>query len=276
MNENRFEVELRAGIFVTIGIALICVAIILLGSTENILSRKNHYFVHVTNVEGLIQGAKVVLGGVSVGTVEKIAFDQEKKDIRISLAVIKDASSWIHRDATSELATQGVLGDKFVSINPGTESEPILQVGEEIPILPSKGLNQFLNQGDQLLVTLNQMAVTLNRLLRSFEAGGRSETFFDGITNTAKHMASASEKLDHEMDEVHLKKIIANIQAITDKINNGSGTIGALINDPGLYDRVKALVGEANRNRVLRNFIRQAVKESEKMDEEKAEKDKAQ
>ena len=49
---------------------------------------------------------------------------------------------------------------------------------------------------------------------------------------------------------------------IFEKINNGTGTIGALVNDPGLYDEVKALFGGANRNRVIRNLVRQTVKGS--------------
>jgi hypothetical protein len=34
-----------------------------------------------------------------------------------------------------------------------------------------------------------------------------------------------------------------------------------LVNDPALYDDAKALVGEANNNRIVRNLVRQTLKE---------------
>jgi phospholipid/cholesterol/gamma-HCH transport system substrate-binding protein len=54
-----------------------------------------------------------------------------------------------------------------------------------------------------------------------------------------------------------------NLECITDKINNGTGTLGAMINDPGLYDNAKSLMGEANRNRIVRNLVRQTLKEAD-------------
>jgi phospholipid/cholesterol/gamma-HCH transport system substrate-binding protein len=65
------------------------------------------------------------------------------------------------------------------------------------------------------------------------------------------------------MDDLKLKKIVKNLESITEKINTGNGTLGALVNDPGLYDNVKALVGQTNRNRILRNLVRQTLRESE-------------
>jgi hypothetical protein len=47
--------------------------------------------------------------------------------------------------------------------------------------------------------------------------------------------------------------------------------MGALINDPGLYDNVKALVGQANRNRILRNLVRQTLRDSETKEAKDAE-----
>jgi len=62
----------------------------------------------------------------------------------------------------------------------------------------------------------------------------------------------------------HMKSILA-------KIDNGEGTVGALINDPSLYDDVKNLLGGANRNKVLKYFIKKSV-ETSREKAEKAEK----
>ena len=64
------------------------------------------------------------------------------------------------------------------------------------------------------------------------------------------------------MNQIKLKGALANLNQILEKINNGTGTIGALINDASLYDDIKSLFGGINRNRIMRNIIRQTLKES--------------
>lgn len=273
MAGKRFEIELKVGVFVTLGVALTMIAILVLGSTENLFSSKVHYNIHLNNTEGLIQGAKVVLSGVQIGTVEKIAFDLEARDIRIQIGVAKDSRVWIRQDSGAEIATQGVLGDKYVAITPGSADQPELPDNATIPNRPGKSLSAFLSQGDQLMASLNGIAHTLDHLLKSFEANNRSEIFFQGMARTAKNMGEASEKLNREFDDFHLRKTMKNLESITEKINNGTGTLGALINDPGLYYNAKALVGEANRNRIVRNLVRQTLKDSD-AEAEKEEKKK--
>ena len=51
-----------------------------------------------------------------------------------------------------------------------------------------------------------------------------------------------------------------HLQGVLDKIDSGNGTVGALINDPGLYDDFRALMGGANRNRVIRNLVRDTIR----------------
>ncbi|MDR3606745.1 MAG: MlaD family protein [Oligoflexia bacterium] len=260
---KQLENEFRVGIFVALGVGLLMAAILVLGSAENLLSRTSHYAVHLQNTEGLIVGAKVVLNGVNIGTVDQIGFDDKERDIRIRLNVSKEASAWIRTDSFAEIATQGLLGDKFISVSAGSVDKPKLPEDSVIQVQPGKSLSQFLSQGDQLMASLNNISVSLDHLLKEFEAEHRSEKFFQGMATSAKNLSEATDKLNHQMDDFKLKKIVKNIESITDKINNGTGTLGAVINDPGLYDNAKALMGEANRNRIVRNLVRQTIKEAD-------------
>jgi phospholipid/cholesterol/gamma-HCH transport system substrate-binding protein len=260
---KRMEVEVKVGFFVTIGIILVMVGILLLGSTNSIMSKKSLYTLHLKNVEGLMTGSKVLLGGIQIGTVKRIVFDDETRDVRVDLDILNSTSGHIKKDADAEIATLGMLGDKYVSINTGSSEAEPLPPGSDIPIRPSAGLNQFLSSSDQLIARLNNITVSLDHILKDFETGDRSERFFEGISKTAKNMANVTEKLDKQMDDMKFKKIIKNLESITDKVNNGNGTVGALINDPGLYDNIKSLIGQANRNRIVRNLVRQTIKDSE-------------
>jgi phospholipid/cholesterol/gamma-HCH transport system substrate-binding protein len=257
------ETEVKVGIFVATGLVLLLASILILGSSENLMTRKARFVSHFPNVEGLVEGAKVVMGGVQVGTVEKIAFDYERNDIKVGFQVARDQSTWIRADSAVEIQTQGVLGDKFVSLSRGDMQQPPAQPGAEIPNHPSAGLSQFLTKGDQLMVSLQSIAGSVDRMLKTFETNRRSEIFFEGMARTAKNLSSASEHLNEEIAELHLKAASKNLNAILEKVNNGTGTLGALVNDPGLYDDVKALLGGANRNRVMRNLVRQTIRKND-------------
>jgi phospholipid/cholesterol/gamma-HCH transport system substrate-binding protein len=265
---RKAELETKVGLFVSLGVGLLMVAILVLGSTENLLSKQSHFVVRFTNVEGMIPGAKVVLGGVNVGTVQLIDLDGEKQNIIVKIGIAAKYATWVRKDTTAEISTQGVLGDKYIILSTGDRTQAQLADGEEIPPHSSAGLSEFINKGDQLMVSLNSIAGNMNRLLNSFEAGNKSEIFFQGMANSAKNLASATDKLNKELDKLELKAATQNLNSILGKVNNGTGTLGALVNDPGLYDDVKALFGGANRNRIVRNLVRQTVKKNEEAVEE--------
>jgi phospholipid/cholesterol/gamma-HCH transport system substrate-binding protein len=261
---KQVETEIKVGIFVSIGLGLIMLAILVLGGNENLTVRKSRFTAHFPDIEGLIPGAKVVVGGIQIGTVDKVAFDDEQHNIRVGFNVARSSAEWIRKDATAEIATQGVLGDKFVLIKPGTKEQPALPDGSDIPSSPAQSISQFLSKSDQLVANLNSITTSLDRILKEFQHNGRSEQFFEGLATTSKNLSIASERVNKELEGgLYLKSTLRNLAGILEKVNNGTGTLGALVNDPGLYDDAKALMGGANQNRILRNLVRQTIKESE-------------
>jgi phospholipid/cholesterol/gamma-HCH transport system substrate-binding protein len=265
------ELELKVGLFVTIGVMLIMTAVIVLGGSSNLFELRSRYTALFTTVDGLLPGAKVMIGGVQVGTVDKIHLNTEKKSIEVQFGIVRSYASWVRANTFAEVATQGVLGDKYVQLNAGDFSEPELKTGSEIQTKVGGGFAQVLSKSDQLLISLNSVAAGLDRMLKTFETGGRSELFFKGIALTSQNLAVFTDRLNKGLEGGHLKDTLKNLHGIMEKINSGTGTLGALVNDPGLYDDAKALVGGANRNRIIRNLVRQTVKKNEedKADEKK-------
>ena len=50
-----------------------------------------------------------------------------------------------------------------------------------------------------------------------------------------------------------------SLKRVTAEIENGEGTIGALISDPSLYDSLNSLLGGAGRSFILRHVIRKSI-----------------
>jgi phospholipid/cholesterol/gamma-HCH transport system substrate-binding protein len=262
MKADEKKLELRVGAFVLIGVILVAAAVLILGGKQSIFTSTNSYHSHFEKVDGLVAGAKVVLGGLQIGVLSNVDFDNKTRDIHVIYDVNRKYADYIRSDSTVEIVTQGVLGDKYLSINPGSADQPRIEDEGTIPIGGSKDLSQLFNSSDKLMQQLTSTAANLDRILTAFNKGNRAEQFFDGLASTAKNLGSLSKKLNDEVAEMKLKTAINHLNSILEKVDHGQGTVGALINDPGLYDDAKALVGQVNRNRIYRNLIRQTIKDN--------------
>lgn len=263
------ELEIKVGMFVTLGVALIMVSVLVLGGADTFFSRQNSYYTRFTAVDGLIGGAKVMLHGIRVGVVTDLHLDPDSREIKVEMSVEREFGKWIRQDSVAEMSTQGVLGDKYISIVGGSSESPELESGSMIQRGASDDLNKIFSSGQTLLGSLNSIASSLERLLQSFEKERRNEIFFEGMANTARNLSEATAKINQSLDPVKLKSAVENLNGILEKINNGTGSLGALVNDPALYYDAKSLLGGANRNRIMRNLVRKTLEDNENASDRK-------
>ncbi|MBY0470348.1 MlaD family protein [bacterium] len=254
---KKLDVEVKVGIFITLGTTLAMLSLIFLGGVDSFFSRYNRYYTHFESVDGLVSGAKIVLGGIQIGTIEEISFDSKQGNVVVKLKVFKRYEAILKKDTMAEILTQGVLGDKFISLTTNSTEPDMLAEGAEIPAKPTRDISQFLSKGDQLLVSLDSIAKSVDAILKSFQKNNRNEIVFENLAVLSKNLGASSD---------NFKKSIGHLEGILDKVNSGQGTLGALVNDPGLYDDVRALFGGANRNRIVRNLVRQTVQSNEEAD----------
>jgi phospholipid/cholesterol/gamma-HCH transport system substrate-binding protein len=253
---KKLEIEVKVGIFVVIGAALLMVAILLLGGADALVRQQNRYQTHFQSVDGLIPGAKVGLNGIRVGLVESVAFDSATQNIKVTLKIERRFADYIRQDSKAEIVTQGVLGDKFISLRAGSPEQAVLEDGAEIPPAAGKDIKEFLTGGSQLIDSLNRIATSLETLLSSFNKDGRAEKIALGLSQTANNLSLLTDSLN--------KNSIQSLNSIMKKIDRGQGSLGALINDPGLYNDALNLVGGVNRNRIVRNLVRKTIEDNEK------------
>lgn len=266
MRRNQSEIEFKVGLFVGIGVLLIMAMIVLIGGIDKFVTKHHKYYTHFDDVSGLISGSKVLLSGLRVGSVDNVTYEKSDNRVRVDISVSSKYSEMVRVDSIAEVATQGILGDKYVAINGGTPQEGALPPGSEIKTTTGKGISQFLTKSDVLVGNLNSITQTLDRILKTFESNRRAETMFAGLAATAKNLASATEKVNRDLDHLQLKEISSNLKGILSKINDGTGTLGALVNDPDLYYDLRALMGGVNRNRIMRNLVRKTVQDAQSGD----------
>jgi len=130
--------DLTVGMFVLVGLAAIAYLSVQVGG----LSGPRGFFLYATfdQIGGLTARAPVVISGVEVGQVSSIGLDE---DLRARVELDLDPSVELSIDTSASIMTEGVLGNKFVALEPGGEEE-LLRSGEEIAFTESAVLLERL------------------------------------------------------------------------------------------------------------------------------------
>ena len=131
-----YKVELSSGIFLLMGIgALLWLAT---SATDyGMQVGKDTYKVSArfTNVADLKDRAPVKIGGVTVGLVEKITLDPVEFDAVVEMKIDRRFSD-IPNDSGASILTSGVLGDRYIGLDPGGSMDALVD-GDEIFITQS-------------------------------------------------------------------------------------------------------------------------------------------
>jgi len=120
---KKYSLETTVGVFVVIGLLCIGYMTVKLGDVS--LFGADFYSLHgrFTSVSGLRVGGAVEMLGIEVGKVEGFTMDQEEQMAVVELKIRKGIK--VYDDAIASIKTAGLIGDKYVQIDPGGSGEEL-------------------------------------------------------------------------------------------------------------------------------------------------------
>ena len=126
---KKYSLETIVGIFIVIG--LLCVGYMTIKFGKLGMFGGDYYilYAHFSSVSGLRVDSPVEIEGIEVGRVEKLNIDQNKQMAVVKLRIEKGIR--VYEDAIVSIKTAGLIGDKFIKIDPGGGSD-ILKPGGTI------------------------------------------------------------------------------------------------------------------------------------------------
>lgn len=131
-----YKVEIASGIFLLLGIAaLVWLAVRATDFGQDIGEETYRISARFTNVGDLRGRAPVKIGGVTVGLVESIRLDPVSFEALVEME-IDSRFDEIPNDTGASVLTSGILGDRYIGLEPGGSPE-MLQDGDELFITQS-------------------------------------------------------------------------------------------------------------------------------------------
>jgi len=137
---RRSALELGVGVFAIIGILALGYLSIKLGRVELLGGRGYRVVADFPSVGGLKPGATVEIAGVEVGRVEAITLaDYQARAIMRIQPGVK-----LQEDSIASIKTKGLIGEKYVRINPGGSERLIPPNGRIREVEPPVDIEELI------------------------------------------------------------------------------------------------------------------------------------
>ena len=242
--EHQSERNLRVGIFLAISLVLGAVAVIMLGGTSGLFEDRYKLRCDFDDVAGLREGAVVRLAGIDVGEVTAIRFseDPDNKKIFVQLSLLTAYSDRLREDSVGRIETEGMLGDKYISVSVGSVDEPVLEHDAWLMTESSISLIEYQERAVDVLNDVGQIASKVKDILGTeSEAEGASVArliqSLENVLVTAEqgdgmlHALIYDYSLSNQLQEVarNARIVSQDMVAATGAIRNGSGFANALL-----------------------------------------------
>ncbi len=240
--------EAKVGLFVLV--ALIILGYMSFRVGEYGFGLKKGYVINATfdNVTGLDKDASVLVAGVEVGRVESIGLKDGKAIV--SMRILPDVK--LEKDVRVSIKSHGILGDKFIEIEPGTKGLSPLEEGQEITRVEKQAdIDKILRD----LGTIAQDVMAVTASLRKVVGGEEGVENLRAIVRNTRELSDNLNKVVKQNDEkfsvmvdslksaaMQMDKTFSALSDITERINDGEGTIGQLVNNKGVFDNLDKTV----------------------------------
>lgn len=236
--------ELKAGAFVLVSLVLVGALILVMGRERQIFAKQSKFYAFFKDVKGLSTGAPVRMGGIPVGRVDKVGFSDNAQDpqVRVTLLVNEDYLDRIRKDSLALIDTQGLLGDRFVSLTSGVDPARIAP-GSQLPSREISDLQQVMQRAQAAVDNTSQITERINQALE-----GLSPDTVRNLTSASQSIAEIFKAIKNEEGFIHRliysetegKKLAESIAAtskdisdLTREIRTGKGVLHALVYSDG-------------------------------------------
>lgn len=131
-----------------VGAVVVLVALVFLGfgylSTSQTPNRGGYVYKAIfDSIDGISLNSDVKIGGVRVGAVSSIDFDEHYRVV-VTMCLKKEFK--IPDDSSVSISSSGFIGDKFIAINPGASQDSLENGSTFIYAKPALNLESLINK----------------------------------------------------------------------------------------------------------------------------------
>ncbi len=262
--------DLRVGMLVLVGMFVIAVGIFYVTGPGS-FAAKYRLRTYLPEVEGLNIGAPVRLDGLEVGNVDSIRMSpraapgklDRSRNIELVLRIEKRYQDEIRTDSNARLITEGLLGNRYVSIQRGITGTPL--PGEsELKGIEDPSIKNIVERGADLVSNLSEVSKQVREITEAVKKGKGTLGKIVYDQEAYNHLNAALTRFDQLATDVQagkgsLGKLVASdelyqrvnsaakrFDSVLADVKEQKGSLGKFVYDPSLYDNAKQFVERGN------------------------------
>ncbi len=222
----------KLGMFVILGVSLFILTIYFVGKQKNLFGSTFILKSQFKTVSGLKVGNNVRFSGINVGTVDEIVLTSDTS-VLVEMIIKKELQQFIKTDAKASIGSDGLMGDKVLTISRGTAGSSSVKDESMIACKDAIEMDDIMTSAktsvDNVGVITDQLAQftfkmnngngALSRLISDKEFSGSIKSTLTNLETSSNNFAQFTSKLNNGKFSKALDSSMTNIQSATKGLN---------------------------------------------------------
>ncbi len=236
-----FIKQIVVGAIILIGLAAFTLLTIVIGTSDGTFLKSSNFYKSIyKEVRGIYVGSEVTIHGTRTGNVAKMTLLKDGT-IEVVFTIKKDHLFMINQSSTAQLKTQGALGDRYINIATNDLSAPTLATGQYIKTAPSLDILSLISGGEKNKKSIESLIGEVDLFMKNLNQ-----------KDISSFLSQSNKK--------EVSSILRSLSSILRKVDSGQGSLGSIINNRNLYNRLLILLGERPRYKYLKDLSKKSKK----------------
>lgn len=234
------------GTFVVGGLLLFAGGLFLIGDRRLLFERQFELNTTFSRVTGLQVGTRVRLAGLDAGEVLAIllpARPSERFQVRMRLR--EDLRPLVRTDSVAAIQTDGILGNAFIQVRPGSDEQPMVTPEETITGRDAVEFTDLIEEGRAtfraVASTIDDLGMEVTAAVNTLTATAQSAN--EVLINVGDDLSALTKTASAVVADV--RSLLAQADSLVADVRSGRGAIGQLLTDDTLYARWVGVATEA-------------------------------
>jgi phospholipid/cholesterol/gamma-HCH transport system substrate-binding protein len=213
------------GAFVLAGLALFATGLFMIGNRHEAFARHTEFYVEFSDLSGIAKGAKVQVAGMDAGEVIDVRVPASPTEkFRVKLRINERLRGLVRIDSLVTVNTEGVVGNKFLSIRAGTAHAPAEPPDGLLPSKEPTELSALLDEAKGTIIDIDATVRNANGL----------------VGNANRLMSTVGNTLNSALGDVRVT--VGNANDVVVGLKEGKGSAGMLLRDEAIAGQVRQAV----------------------------------
>lgn len=226
--------NVKIGLFVITGVALFAAVIFAIGTQHRAFGKVAEFYTEFADLNGLMKGAKVRVSGLDAGEVVEIGIpDSPSSRFRVKIRVEERFRSLIRADSMATIATEGVVGNRFLLIRSGSAKVPEAAPYSTLPSREPIDMTELMGKSAGVLKdasgTMKAVGERLDETLSAVAITAKNAN--DVVVGLKRGKGTVGMLLRDETTATNVRQAVTNIRQATTSLDQASKQADSLVSD---------------------------------------------